>query len=134
LKQSDLKADSTISTFNEDSTFRREHYYSGGQEFLLKGYNKGVLRLETHYSKDKKFELRREICEDGNWSFEGIAYKEHFYGLSTWKNCKGQLDHQGIRYNDQKIGVWKTWDEGKLKEEKDYKNLTKLDSLPTIAK
>jgi hypothetical protein len=45
---------------------------------LLKGYNKDVLRLEIRYSNNGDFELRREICENGNYAFEGIVYKSNF--------------------------------------------------------
>lgn len=135
LKQSDLKPDSTTLTFNEDSTFKKEHSFSGGHEFLLKGYNKGILRLETHYSKDGNFELRREVCDNGNFGFEGIVYKSNFYGLSTWRYCEGQLENQGVRYNDQKIGIWKNFDKtGKQTDETDYKNIEKLDSMPILMK
>jgi hypothetical protein len=133
LRQSDLRSDSTSFTFNEDSTFKDEHFFFGGHKFLSKGYKKGVLLSETRYSKDTNFELRREICDNGNFSFEGIVYKDHFYGLSTWRQCNGQLDHQGIRYNGEKIGVWRKWNEtGKLIEEEDYDNVSKLDSMPSI--
>ena len=135
LKQSELKPDSTIITFDEDSTFKKVHLFSSGHEFLLKGYNKGFLRLETRYSKDGNFELRREICNNGNYAFEGIVYKSNFYGLSTWFYCDGKIDHQGVRYNNQKIGIWKKFNEtGKQIEETDYKNLEKIDSLPTLTK
>jgi len=72
LRQSNIKADSIISTFNEDSTYRQEHYYFAGQEFLLKGYNNRILRIETYTTKGKNFELRREICDHGELGFEGI--------------------------------------------------------------
>jgi antitoxin component YwqK of YwqJK toxin-antitoxin module len=135
LKQADLKPDSTTLTFYDDSTFKKEHYFSGGHEYLLKGYYKGILSLETYYSNDGNFELRREVCDNGNLGFEGIVYKDHFYGLSTWRYCDGQIDHQGVRHNDKKIGVWKKFDEaGKQIEETDYKNIEQLDSMPTITK
>ena len=133
LMQSDQKADSIEITFNKDSSFRYEHYYFGNQNFMLKGYSRDILRLETRFSKNKNFELRREICDNGNSGFEGIVYKKNFYGLSTWRDCSGKIAEQGVRYNDQKIGVWKTWDEtGKLIKEEDYGNISKIDSMPTI--
>ena len=62
-------------------------------------------------------------------------YRGSSYGLSVWSNCEGQLIEKGIRYKDQKIGIWKRWDEkGKLIEEKDYENIEKLDSMPSIVK
>lgn len=135
LKQADLIPDSINLTYNEDRTFKEEHYFSGGHEYLFKGYNNEILRIEAHYSIDGNFELRREICENGNWGFEGIVYKGNFYGLSTWRYCNGQIDHQGVRHNDLKIGIWKKFDEtGKQIEESDYKNIEQLDSMPIIKK
>ena len=132
LKQSNLNADSTSQTFNEDKSYLTEDYYSFGHKFLTKGYNNTIPRLEIHYSKDGNFELRRELCDNGNLGFEGITYKEHFYGLSTWRRCNGTLDQKGVRFNDQKIGIWKEkalW--GQYKNT-DYGNYNKFDSMPTI--
>jgi antitoxin component YwqK of YwqJK toxin-antitoxin module len=133
LKQSEYKPDSTTFTFNHDSSYRRAHFFFHGQEFLMKGYNKGHLRLEIHYSKDRNFELRREWHDNGIWGFEGIVYKKDFYGLSTWRHSNGQIEEQGIRCRNEKIGIWKTWSkEGKIIEQTDYKNIGKVDSMPKI--
>ena len=88
---------------------------------------------ETRYSADKKFELRREIYPSGQLAFEGVYYNGNFYGLSTWWFENGQTREQGIRFNDQKISIWKTWDEqGNLLRKKDYNNTTLIDSLTLI--
>lgn len=133
LKQAEVKPDSI--TRAEDSITVKEYSYSNGNVFHERWLKGGKLRAETFYSKDGNFELRREIFENGVFLFEGIVYNDHFYGLSTWNHQNGKPEQQGIRFNDQKIGVWKKWDEaGKLTEETDYKNLQKLDSLPRIGK
>lgn len=133
LKQADLSPDSIISSYNEDRSFKKEHYFSGGHEYLIRGYDKGILCIETHFSKEGSFELRRELCDNGNLTFEGIAYKKHFYGLSTWRYCDGQLMQQGVRYDDKKVGVWKTFDQkGRQIEETDYRSIAQLDSMPTF--
>lgn len=133
LKQSNLQSDSVVSTFNEDNSYKYEQYYFEGKKFLRKGFNNEVLRLEIHYSKDQNFELRREICDNGNYLFEGIFYKNNAYGLSIWRHCNNQLQQQGLRYNGQEIGVWKKWDiEGKLVEEIDFKHLSQSDDMPVI--
>lgn len=136
-QSSKLKPDSTTIEFNKDSTFRREHLFYQGIEFSTKGYenNSNIKRLEIFFSADHNFELRREICEDGKFRFEGIFYKGNAFGPSSSYHCNGQLSCQDIRFNGQDIGTWKTWDEeGKIREEIDYKNLEKLDSLPIIDK
>jgi hypothetical protein len=138
LKQSDLIADSTRYELNKDNSFRREYKYCKGHLFLVLGYSIDSIsfkkRLEIHFSKDGDFELRREICANGTYLFEGVFYKDHAYGLSTWRHCNtGQLDDQGIRFKGQTIDIWKWWDEnGKLIRVSDGKNLDKLDSLPEL--
>ena len=109
--------------------------YKGGQQTKQKYYGgeDSVLCGETLFGKDTAFQLMREIYANGQYAYEGISYNGHFFGLSTWWNDNGQIRKQGIRFNDKKIGTWKEWGEdGKLVEEIDYKNLDKLDSLPTI--
>ncbi len=136
LRQSDMKADSSSLEYNEDSTFNRESFYLKGHKFRLIGSDtNGGIGLETHYSKDGNFELRREVCENGTFRFEGIYYINKFYGLSTWSYCDGRPSQQGVRYKSEKIGIWKDWDEtGKLTEEKDFGKKEKLDSMPQINK
>ena len=72
----------------------------------LKGSKDG--NAVTFYSKDGLFELRREIAKNDTILFEGITYKKHFYGLSTWWYRNGEIRKQGIRWNDKEIGLWKT--------------------------
>ncbi len=135
LKQSVLKADSIVYTYNSDSTFKTEHHYSAGHEFLLNGYRNGVFIWEVNYSKDGKFELRREIHNNGSFAFEGIVYQSKFYGLATRLYPDGKIHEQGMRYKDESIGVWKQYDKmGKLIEENDFGDMDKLADLPTIEK
>src|SRR6478735_4528900 len=124
LKQSTLKADCTVSTYNENRSFKTDHFYLDGHEFMSKGFKDGILAVEIFFSKNEAFELRREICENGASSFEGIMYQGEFVGLSTWRNCNGNLSEQGNRYNDRKIGIWKKFDrDGELTEVTDYKEI-----------
>lgn len=136
LKQSAVKTDSiTYTYFRGDSSFKEEHYYFKGHEFLLNGYRNGVFRLEIHYSKDGKFELRREIHNNGSFAFEGIVYQSEFYGLSTWRYPDGKINRQGIRYKSEPVGVWKSFDEkGNLIAKDDYGNMDRLADLPVIEK
>lgn len=150
LKQADHKPDSVVTVKNNaakretltdgsiivpETTLVFENAYSGGRLFHRRTIKHGKLRGETHFSADGSFELSKEIFENGNLLFEGIAYNGHSYGLSTWNHPNGKLAKQGLRFNDQRIGTWKKWDvTGKLLEETDYKNLDKLDALPQLLK
>jgi hypothetical protein len=135
FRQSSYLADSISISYNDDSSFARKCYFFQGRKLRLRGYSRGHLALETSYSKDGDFEFRREICKNGHYSFEGIVYKNEFYGLSTWYHCsvKSQPQSQGVRFKSERIGVWKKWDEkGDLIGEVDYGKRELLDSLPQI--
>ena len=133
LKQANLKADSIAIVFIKDSTIREEYLFSELHLFKQNDYFLDTLIVETYYSKNSNFELRREICRNGNYGFEGIFYKDNFYGLSSWWYCNGQLQSQGVRHNGEWIGIWKHWNEdGYLISETDYHNTSKLDSMPQI--
>ncbi len=135
FKQSDQQADSTITLYNADSSYQTVCPYAKGHLLLKRGFNHGLLRMEVYYSQDSKFELRREVCENGKVGFDGIFYEDKPYGVSTWNYCNGKTQEEGIRISDQKIGVWRKWDaNGMLLDEKDYHNLGKLNQLPLISK
>ena len=122
-------------------------YYVAGQKHKIKYYHKGFITtekwyresgeqvLEIHYSNDQQFELRKEIiCESGQVSFEGVFYRKYSYGLSTWWNCDNQKESEGIRYRDNRIGVWKTFDKNGDSTLTDYKKYNLIDSLQLIKK
>jgi hypothetical protein len=135
LKQSELKPDSVSNEFERDSTLRNEHSFFGGREFQLKAYLNGTLALEKRYSKDGTFGLVREICSDGTNSFEGISFKGRFYGISRWRFCDKAVGYrtEGIRFKDEKIGVWRETDNRtNIVTVTDYKRLSLLDSMPEI--
>lgn len=150
LKQADLEPDSVVTFKNTiakretlmngkiivpETTLVVEKAYLDGRIFHVRILSEEKPRAETFYSINGAFELRRELYPNGNYLFEGIIYNDHFYGLSTWSHANGKTEKQGVRFNDQRIGVWKKWDEaGILTEETDYQNLAKLDSLPQLMK
>jgi hypothetical protein len=57
-------------------------------------------------------------------AFEGILFKDKFYGLSKWKDCQDRIQMEGIRFEDEKVGIWKIYnDKGQVNEETDYGTL-----------
>ncbi len=135
FKQSDAKADSTMTQYNADSTVQTVSPYANGHMLLKRVFIHRRLRTEVYYSLDSRFELRREVCENGQASFEGIFVDEKPYGLSSWYYCDGKKREEGMYCNQEKIGVWRKWDPaGKLTEEVDHQHLDKVDDFPKIKK
>jgi antitoxin component YwqK of YwqJK toxin-antitoxin module len=131
LKESQLKADSVSN--DTDRGLISKRYYHKGHEFMRK-YGKMPPGAEIRYSLDGTFEFRKEICGNGTQGFEGIVYKGQFYGLSTWWHCNGKLEEQGIRYRDNRIGIWHWYDTiGKEIKTEDEGRMDLIDSLPQIA-
>lgn len=85
---------------------------------------------ERIYSSDRKVELRRERCANSKLGFEGILYDVSFYGLCTWYDCHGGISLQGIKYRNEKIGIWNAWEDGRLTGSEDYGKENYVDSLP----
>ena len=132
LKESELQPDTTVTNVI-DSVFTEKHLLNKSHEFKKLGYKKGKLGLEIYYSTNGDFKLVRELYNNETL-FEGIAYKDQFYGLSTWKNVNGFLSEQGVRYKNNKIGIWKRYDEnGVRKDDTDYKQQEFIDSMPLIS-
>lgn len=135
LAQATLKADSVYTFNNEEKNFKEDHYYFQGKEFLSKAYYSGILRIETHYTRDRLFSLTKEYCDNGNTRFEGIQYEGAYYGYSSWYHCDGKLNEEGYRFNGQKIGRWREFNaEGSIINEVNHHDAQKLDSLPVIVK
>ena len=138
LRQANLKADSTTIVFNDiDSTFRKEYSFSGGQLFQEKYYSQDNLCCEIYYSKNGKFELRREFYpNEKHCGFEGIFYKKKGYGIYSCWHRNGQLKEQGVRYKGERISVWEEWDEtGRLISTIEYIGTSNLlDSMPQITR
>jgi hypothetical protein len=108
LQDASRNFDSTNLNINPFSPDMRYYLLKGkAVRSFLKG-SKGGFTV-VFYSKDCNFELRREVADNGSVLFEGITYKKHFYGLSTWWYVDGELKRQGVRWNDKKVGLWKTW-------------------------
>jgi hypothetical protein len=135
IRQSSYMEDSVDVSYNKDSSYVSKSYYLQGRKLTMQRFNRGRLVIESIYSKDGQFEFRREVCKNGDSGFEGIVYKDEFYGLSTWYYCsvKSRIESQGVRFKGEKIGVWKKWSRrGRLLEEVDYGKKELLDSLPQL--
>ncbi|GBL35525.1 hypothetical protein EMGBS15_11200 [Filimonas sp.] len=135
FKQSDAPLDSTNTVFTKDNTCKSVIPYSKGHKLLKREFVNDRLRNEVYFSKDDQFEFRREVCENGQASFDGIFYEGKPYGMSTWYYCNGKTKEQGIMLGEERIGTWIKWDEqGKVLEEKNHGSLDKIDQLPVISK
>lgn len=133
LKQSDKPADSTQTENYNDGKPHKVKYFSQGTPTVEKWYREtGEQVVETHYSSDGMFELRREICPTGKIAFEGIFFNKKAYGLLTWWRCEGNKTQEGIRFNGKKIGQWKNWDSNGQETVSDYGSSELIDSLRTI--
>jgi len=135
IMQSSYKEDSVDVSYNNDSSYVSKSYYLQGRKIRAQHHNKGRLAIESFYSEDGLFEFRREVYRSGDSGFEGILYKNEFYGLSTWYyySGKSRIKLQGVRFKGEKIGVWKRWSRrGRLQEEIDYGRKKLLDSLPQL--
>jgi hypothetical protein len=130
-KKADLQADTTHFEYLADSTFSHRVFIRGKRVFREEWYGKaGDLQGVSLYMPDGRFELRSEICPDGSRGFEGILFKNKFYGPCTWWYCNGQMRQQGYRFANREIGLWRRWDEnGVLVDSVDRGNGALLDSL-----
>ncbi|HEY4063627.1 MAG TPA: hypothetical protein VGM30_17085 [Puia sp.] len=135
LSQSNLPTDSTSTEKYEDGRNHKIKAFNNGHPTVEKWYREtGEQVVQKNYSRNGQFELREEICKDGKPGFEGIFYKGEAYGLSTWWRCGKSKEEEGIRYKDEKIGVWKNWDDNGKVTETDYKKSDLIDSLQLITR
>lgn len=130
----DLKADTTHFQYLADSTFSHRTFIRQGCIYREEWYGKaGDLQGISLFTTDGKFELRREICPDRSIGFEGILFKNKFYGPCTWWHCNGRMRQQGFRYANREVGAWRRWDEnGALVDSIERGNRHLLDSLRYI--
>jgi hypothetical protein len=134
LKNSMVRPDSIVGKTLNNSSWVLTFSSRGKTYRELRNNSLSRVHADTYYGKNHDFELRREICQNGTISFEGIFYKKLAYGLSTWyENCdSSKIKEQGVRYKSGAIGIWKIRnDNGRLVEE-DHNNSDKLDSMPLI--
>ncbi|WPP50688.1 toxin-antitoxin system YwqK family antitoxin [Catalinimonas niigatensis] len=126
---------SAITTGNSRDGYLYESYYKDSVLLFELAYSVEHDRYEINrqYSADKKFELVQELCPNKTVAFEGIKYGDNFYGSSIWWYCNGQKQMEGLRFNNENIGIWNYWDDkGKLIKTKDYGHENLIDSLKMI--
>ncbi|MGN6645124.1 MAG: toxin-antitoxin system YwqK family antitoxin [Cytophaga sp.] len=140
-KRAATKPDSIVVTYNEDSTARFEHYFSGGSEYKVNTFSQDLfiesdtfyLVMESLYNSDKTFELRKGWFSDHTLQFEGVLYQGLYYGPFTLYYPNGKVNSRGTRYKDEDIGIWEKWnDDGTFVGNTDYKNANKEDAIRQI--
>ncbi|WP_250434097.1 toxin-antitoxin system YwqK family antitoxin [Hanstruepera flava] len=107
---------------NSDQLMTLEHYNSSGE---LDGdriiyYPNGQIAEKTFYKSGK-------LDGKANWYAEnGVLIKEYLYdngqlnGKASFYDKAGKLMVEGVYRNDKKHGIWKYYENGELKEEKDF--------------
>jgi len=130
----DTKADTTHFEYVADTTFSHRTFLREGRIFREEWYGKaGDLQGVSLFSADAQLEWRCEICPDSSTGFEGILFKNKFYGPCTWWYCNGRMRQHGFRYANREIGAWRRWDEnGALVDSINRGNYHLLDSLQQI--
>lgn len=133
--RADLQADTTHFQYLADSAFSHRVFIHGGRVFREEWYGKaGDLQGQSLFTPDGKFEWRCEICPDGSIGFEGILFKQKFFGPCIWWYCDGRMRQHGYRFAGREIGIWRRWDEaGVLVDSIDRGGAALLDSLQGIS-
>ncbi len=112
------KTDAVMSTetYNDNGKLEGEKlvFYEDGQVAEKVFYKDGLMQgLNTWYSENGKV-------------LKELLYKDNeLHGISKTYNGDGVLVTEGEYRNGMKYGIWKYYEEGKLKEEKDFTVRTK---------
>ncbi|HQQ82671.1 MAG TPA: hypothetical protein PK059_05735 [Cyclobacteriaceae bacterium] len=133
LRQSKMNADSVGQQLSDDLVRRTEMSYREGHLYLKKIYRQNILVQVAYFDQSGEFELRRELCPNGKFRFEGIFVKGEAFGICTWFFCTGKTEKQGVRYRGKDVGIWKFYDEnGRVTEEVDFENQQLVGEMPVI--
>ncbi|GGG36070.1 hypothetical protein [Hymenobacter glacieicola] len=107
--------------------------YFSKKVFLQRRYQYQNLVFESYHAQTQDYELRREVCENGSFAFEGIFVDGEPYGISTWWACNNQLRMQGVRYKGERVGEWVIREENVPGTEiKDYGHFELITSMPVF--
>ncbi len=133
IEQSSFSIDSSSTEKYPDRKLHITKSFHQNRLMIEKWYREdGSPAVEKYYAENNLFEYRRELCLDGEIAFEGIFYNGKAYGLSTWWDCRKNKQEQGVRYADQKIGIWKEWKADGTEITTDYRHPELTDSLELI--
>ena len=134
IEQSKLKANKYSDVNIDGIKFLVRKYFNENHEFRREYIDKSEkIRGVILFSRNSDFELRNEVFENGELSFEGIVYKGEFYGPSRWWYPNGKLKEIRNRYKGKSIGLWEKYDENQnLIEATDDGKAIPIDSLPLL--
>ncbi len=117
LRQANKAIDSTA-IVKEEENYRQVEMFSKGNLVKLEAIRDGRIIYDVHYANNGDFELRCErLCDNGGASFEGIVYKNEFYGYTLNFYCSGQVKETYFRYKSKTHGTLTKYNEdGTVKE------------------
>ena len=104
-----------------DKVMSMEEY----EDDLLNGekitfYNSGAVAEKANY-KDGKLQGERFLYSEKGVVLEQLNYKNgELHGPAKFFNGKGELLSEGEYRNDKHYGIWNYYENGKLKERKDF--------------
>ena len=107
---------------NSNQLMTLEHYDNSG---VLNGdriiyYNNGQIAEQAFYKNGKIQGKSIWYAEDGTVIKEYIYDNGLLDGKASFYDKAGELIIEGVYRKDKKHGVWKYYENGKLKEEKDF--------------
>lgn len=131
IRESNLVADNIDSSQKNNKFIYQVTYYKSSHQFKQEIFKPdGQRLLEAFYSRDKKWRLKYELCENGKIGREEIALEGHPIGPFTWWNCNGEIEKTGIKYKGSFIGHLKIYDQtGKQISDTDYNNKDKFEEI-----
>ncbi|HZW62566.1 MAG TPA: toxin-antitoxin system YwqK family antitoxin [Flavobacteriaceae bacterium] len=105
-----------------DNVMTRENYNTQGK---LDGqrtvyYTNGNIAEIQHY-KDGKLHGKVKLYTEKNEIISAYTYQDdQLHGEAIIYDANGNISAQGIYKNNKRHGIWKFYEKGKLKEEKDF--------------
>ncbi len=133
LIQSDFSGDSVEKKFHTDGRIFQLKFFIKGNPIIQKKFNQtGKESSVIYYSKDGLFELRQEICEDGEINCESIYVDGDVFGLFTKWDCDNLKVEEGFYYKGKKIGDWLKYGPNGSITITSYMNYNLMDSLTQI--
>lgn len=106
---------------NSDKVMMTENYKDGKLHGLKKVYyENGILAEEANYTNGELHGNRKLYSVKGV-TLEDLTYQHgELHGLAKFFNGKGELMSEGSYKHDKHHGTWRYYENGKLKQEKEY--------------